>query len=71
MNEQFFYVRFRLRLKPTGTQPVTQDPEVILEFRRRLVEDWNWENPSDLNSKRFSRQQKQEFDREAGFKIGK
>jgi hypothetical protein len=50
MNEQFFYVRFRLRLKPTGTQPVTQDPEVILEFRRRLVEDWNWENPSDLNS---------------------
>jgi hypothetical protein len=30
--------------------PVTQDPEVILELPRRLFEDWNWENPSDLNS---------------------
>jgi hypothetical protein len=50
MNEQFFYIHFRLRVKCTGTQPVTQDPEVMLEIPRRLVEDWKRENPSHLNS---------------------
>ena len=33
-----------------GTQPVTQDPEVMLEIPRRLVEDWKRENPLHLNS---------------------
>ena len=47
MNEQFFYINFRLRVKCTGTQPVTQ---VMLEIPRRLVEDWKRENPSHLNS---------------------
>jgi hypothetical protein len=50
MNEQFFYVQFRLRVKRTGTQPVPQDPEVMLEVPRRLVEDWKRENPSPVNS---------------------
>ena len=50
MNEQFFYIHFRLMVKCTGTQPVTQDPEVMLEIPRRLVEDWKRENRSHLNS---------------------
>ena len=50
MSEQFLYVHFRLRLRRTGTLPVTQDPEVMLEIPRRLVDDWKLENPSHLNS---------------------
>lgn len=45
MNKQFFYVHFRLNAKRTGTQSVTQDPEVTLEVPRKLIEDWKRENP--------------------------
>jgi hypothetical protein len=46
VNEQFFFVHFRLRPKNAIPGPsIDKAQEVVLELPRKLVEDWKAENP--------------------------